>query len=229
MTPTFLRVPHPRVSTRGVLTRGVRSAVAAVVLMSVLAACSSEKPSGDPSGAPSAPSESSGEGPDGTDGSQVEAAQPGERATAYPVPADVQAEPLPDLGTVASGEWSMTLNGLTRSGEQGALLTATLTPVTATAFDGLAEPGYANIENAEGRLERTREFSAVTLTVDGDPAIYQVMRDESGACACYQGSFELTPEVPIGVYAYVTVPADATTVDVTVAGIGTVEGVEVQG
>lgn len=230
MTPPFLRVPHPSVPVRG-----ARSVAAAVVLIAALAACSPDEPADEPSGASSAaPSESSEassdgpNGPNGSDGSEVEAAQPGERATTYPVPAEVSAEPLPDLGTLETGEWTLTLNGASRVGDQALAVTGTLTSNGPTVFAGFEEPGFSLRETDGGKLENTYEFSAVTVSVEGDPAVYQVMRDADGLCACTQGVLEAQPDAPMAVYAYVTAPADATTVDVTVAGIGTFEDVEVQ-
>ena len=146
---------------------------------------------------------------------------PGGQATSFPVPADATAAPLPDLGTATGQGYTVTINSLQRSGPQSALLSATVTNPTGTDFKDFTEPGYGTLLDPTTKkpLGGAYDFSAVTLAVKGDQSIYQVMRDEQQRCACSAGLLSVLAGRPFGVYAYMTLPADADTVTVTVKGL----------
>ena len=203
------------------VTRQAVTAAAGLVALGALASCTSGEPAPAPTSAIS-PASSDATGREG------EAAEPGEQATAYPVAGEATPAPVPDLETIATGEWTLTLNGVDRVSDQALLVTATMTSNGPGVFRGFEEPGYSLRMNDEGKLDNTYEFSAITLTAGAGPAVYQVMRDANGICACSQGVLDIEPGQPTAVFAYVTAPAEATTVDVTVAGIGTFTGLEVQ-
>ena len=158
----------------------------------------------------------------------VAAATPGAKAKAYPVPAEVQPEQLPSLGTRENAHWELTLNSVRRVNDESVLVTGTLIAKTTSFFTALAEPGYAHRKDAEGGNEQAHEFSAVNLTVPGNTStVYQVMRTEAGVCACTQGIGVVQPEDSIGVFAYLTAPKDATKVTITVRGFTPFTDVEV--
>jgi hypothetical protein len=204
--------------------------LAAVVLAGFAVAGCEGSGSGTPSSPASAAASRSAGGGSGV------AATPGEVATAYPAPAGATAEALPSLGSRSNGVWTLVLNGVRRSGDGAVVVTATLTVTSSTkasgeAFGGFEEPGYVWRAGASSHItefDKSHEFSAVTLTVPGSTTQYQVMRDDSGICACTQGVLWVDHGQTQAVYAYVTAPKDATTVTVTVQGFAPFTSVQVQ-
>ena len=153
---------------------------------------------------------------------------PGGQATAFPVANGASAEELPSLGTRTGLGYTLTLNTVQRVGPQTGLVTATLTPKESSVGQAFTEPGFTTYPNPETKkLETNYDFSAVTVTAKGDPNLYQVMRDDQQACACTKGMLTLKGGVPIGVYAYVTLPQSADTVNVTVRGMAPFTNVKV--
>jgi hypothetical protein len=208
--------------------RQVRVSAVGGVLIAVLglAGCGGEGPAPVPSGTATSGTAS----PGGTSGGSARAAEPGRQATAYPVAASATAQALPSLGSRTAGGWTLTLNGVRRSGKDSVVVTAMVTNASSRkeAFHGVSEEGYSIRTYADGKYDGTHEFSAVTLTVDGSAVQYQVMRDSKGYCACSQGLGELLePGQSIAVYAYVTAPPEAATVTVTVQGFAPFTGVRV--
>lgn len=137
------------------------------------------------------------------------------------MPAAATPAPLPDLGTVKGQGYTVTLNALHRSGPQSGLLSATVTSEAGGAFNDFTEPGYGTLfdPTTKKALGDAYDFSAVTLAVKGDPAIYQAMRDDQQRCACSSGLLSVPAGQPVGVYAYVTLPENADSVTVTVKGL----------
>lgn len=148
-------------------------------------------------------------------------------ASAYPAPASAQPEALPDLGTRSGKGLTLTLNAVRRVSEQAVVVEGTLSATKNTPLFDLAEPGY-RIREVDGERPNTYEFSAVTLAVPADPLVYQPLRDPDGFCACTQGILALDAGQSMGVYTYVTAPAQADTVTVTVRGFAPFPGVTVQ-
>lgn len=142
------------------------------------------------------------------------AAAPGQQATTYPVPADAEASPLPDLGTAQAG--TLTLNAVRRMSDDALVVEGTFTASGNAVLTDLAEVGY-KVREMDGERPFTYEFSAVSVTVPGNPVVSLPLRDEKGFGACAQGIPGVDGGESIGVYTYVTAPADASAVTVNVA------------
>lgn len=176
--------------------------VGATAVFALLAGCTDE-----PAASPE-PGTSASPGPT--------AAAPGQQATTYPVPADAEASPLPDLGTAQAGTLTLTLNAVRRVSDEALVVEGTLTASENTVLTDLAEVGY-KVREMDGERPFTYEFSAVSVTVPGDDVVYLPLRDEKGFCACTQGILGVDGGESIGVYTYVTAPPDASSVTVNVA------------
>ncbi|MGL4173868.1 MAG: hypothetical protein ACRCTR_07330 [Actinomycetota bacterium] len=145
----------------------------------------------------------------------------------YPIPApSPTGQTLPDLGTLKTGSYTVTLNSLRRVGPQLGILTATVYQLEGVLdFDGLQEPGYDYLKNVEKRFETdgtvdsTGEFSAVTLTAPGSSRIYLPVRDENDRCLC-TSYLDVENKIPTGVFVYMTLPEQASAVDITINGVG---------
>lgn len=168
--------------------------------------------------------------PDGSGspaGSGPSAAGPGEQASAFPVPAAAEPVPLPDLGAREGGDVTYTLNAVRRVSPEAVSVEGTLTAVKGnTPLIDFAEPGF-KVRDVDGTTPYTYEISAVTLAAPGDPKVYLPLRDEKGFCACSQGILGIDEGESMGVYTYVTAPADAQTVSVTVSPFGVFPNVPV--
>jgi hypothetical protein len=155
---------------------------------------------------------------------------PGAAATTFPIPGSPQPQAVPVLKTVTGLGWNLSLNRVSRVSADSVLVEATLRPTTSgQVFRQFEEPGFLLRQNEEtGKLDNTYEFSAVTLTTQGDPKQYLPLRDETGRCACTNGFLvSLDPAQTLPVYVYMSAPA-ADTVNVTVRGFPSFSGVRVQ-
>lgn len=198
-------------------------AVACAIVLSLAAGCSGDDGE-DPVARPSTSASASDGASAGPSAAPVDGA-----AQAYPVAPSAAPTPLPALGTRQGSRFDLTLNGVRRASAQAVVVEATLTASGGnTPLFDLAEPGY-EFREVDGERPRTYEFSAVTLSVPGDPLVYQPLRDDKGFCACTQGIQFLDGGTSMGVYTYVTAPETADTVTVTVAGYPPFTGVPVTG
>jgi len=143
---------------------------------------------------------------------------PGGSPSAVPVAASASPSPLPDLGTRAGGGWVYTLNAVRRVSPQAVIVEGTLGTSENSNKQMLefAEPGYTGGLQGAAATAIKYEFSSVVLSAPGDAKIYQPLRDEQGRCACTQAVKFIDSGAPVGVYTYVTAPADAKTLTVTV-------------
>ena len=197
-------------------------AVGLVAAMVALAGCSAgdggERPSpGDAGPAGSGQASPAGFGQPSPAGSgQPSPAGSGGAVQSFPIPASAEASPLPGLGTRQAGDLTFTLNAVRRVSPESVVVEGTLTAASNTVLSDLAEPGFA-VRAVGGERPSTYEISAVSLSVPADPKVYLPLRDEKGFCACTQGIQSLASGQSMGTYTYVTAPAGARAVTITLA------------
>lgn len=208
-------MPGPAGRARRLLAAGALAAVA------LLTGCTDD---GGPEGRPNASGSPDDSG--GQTSSEPSAAGPGEQAAAFPVPAAAQPVPLPNLGTREASDLTYTLNAVRRVSPEAVSVEGTLMAKGNTPLIDFAEPGF-KVRDVDGTTPFTYEISAVTLAAPGDPKVYLPLRDEKGFCACSQGILGIDRGQSMGVYTYVTAPAGAQTVSVTVSPFGVFQNVPV--
>jgi hypothetical protein len=152
---------------------------------------------------------------------------PSGTATTYPVAPSASPSALPVVGARTNGQWTFALTAVHRAGPGQVLVEGILTSRQHTFLQGFEEPGFALRKGADGKLDNTYEFSAVSLTVPGDSTVYQPMRDAAGRCACTQGVLSIEAEQPYAVYTLVTAPPAASKVSVLVQGFAAFDNVAV--
>ena len=159
---------------------------------------------------------SSGTGNQSAGSGTAAAPAPAGSASAYPVAASASPSPLPVVASRSNGDWTFALNEVRRAGPGQLIVEGTLTSHNSHVLQGFEEPGFSLRKGADGKLDSTYEFSAVSLTVQGDTTVYQPMRDSSGQCACTQGVLNIETDQPYAVYTLLTAPQSASQVTVLV-------------
>lgn len=164
---------------------------------------------------------------DTSDGSTDTGAADVELEVPYPVPADA-ARVLPEGGQTLTSDdgHEFTLVGVHRLADDRVVVTGLLglDPSVGSDFviDAFEEPALRR--SGPGGSE----FAPFELTVAGDDATYLPVRDEDERCHCsvIRSGFQDHSEA-LAVMTVMSAPADAQTVDLTVAGFGEITGAEV--
>lgn len=194
-------------------SKPTRTAIAALTLLAV-AACSGTAPDPEPAPPPAPTASATTE-----ESPTADAAELGEHVPLAPG----TTRTWPEAVETVSGEGrEFTLFGVHRIGEERVVVTGRITGShDSTAAGSWFEPGYTFSRGGY-------EFSRVTV-IDVDGVRHLPVRDSDDHCLCSlstQPYEDLTdPQAPA--WAVLSAPADATTLDVEIIDVGTVEDVPI--
>jgi len=144
-------------------------------------------------------------------------------ASAAPSPAPPVATPVEpaDYGTRTAGEdggLGVTLTGVHRITDDMALVSVSIR--AESDQDRLPrswyDPALRDTGDVAKDVDNTEALSAVTITAQGDPNVYATVTDGHDRCLCSQAPGYLRAGDATSGWAYVSLPAEATTVNVTV-------------
>lgn len=196
-------------------------ATAALTALVVSGCSGDDEPSGSASGSASPGASSSSSS--GSSGS----VEPG---TAYPVPPSATPSAEPALATKQARDgWVFTLSAVRRVADDRIVVEGALDGSKATSnFSVWTESGFKTLKDRGGAVTDglNGEFSAVSLSVAGDPTTYLPVRDQDNLCLCTRlGPVSVKGATPV--YVVMSAPKGASTVTVAVSGAGTFPGLTV--
>jgi len=139
-----------------------------------------------------------------------------------------------DLGSIpydAHGATTMTLTGVHRVTDELGLVSFTLAAPSqgdgAGPLYDFADDSLRHSHTEVDELAKDAYVSEVTVTTPGDPTVYEVATDGADHCLCSRVPVRLEAGDSATGWAYVSLPPNATTVDVTIGPVGPWTGVPV--